>query len=306
MPSKEFLEYADRIPKEPPLGMQDAGDPIPEEFADLPLPILPPHFRAPVPELSPGFTGGEIELCGVRGLYADAEDTIKGAAFLHIHGGGFTIGSAMEAVGLLEHFVKETHLASYSADYRLAPYARYPEPLEDCLQFYKGLLEKGYTGIVLGGESAGASLVLSLAHAIRKAGLPEPIALWCSSPVAEIDFADREISYTDMFSETCKELCRVYCPGADLHEPLLSPYYGDFTDFPPLFLQAGSTESLSYGIIRVLDKAAKAGNEVHFHMGKDMPHTFAMDFGKYPEATEAMREIVSFVNYQVKMHGFAP
>ena len=57
-----------------------------------------------------------------------------------------------------------------------------------------------------------------------------------------------------------------------------------------------ATGGLSAGALRIVDKLVRAGNEVHFTFGKGMPHTFAMDYAIYPEAENAMNEILTFVN----------
>ena len=92
------------------------------------------------------------------------------------------------------------------------------------------------------------------------------------------------------------DLAEAYAGDADPTDPRLSPIYGDFHDFPPTFIQAGSAESLSAGALRIVNKLVRAGNEVHFTFGKGMPHTFAMDYPIYPEAENAMNEILVFIN----------
>ena len=97
----------------------------------------------------------------------------------------------------------------------------------------------------MGGESAGAGLTLSLVHALNMEGLPLPAAIWCSSPVDNIRFDLEEVFQQDMFTQTCEDMLEVYAGDAELTDPRLSPIYGDFSCFPPSFIQAGSRESSS-------------------------------------------------------------
>lgn len=46
----------------------------------------------------------------------------------------------------------------------------------------------------------------------------------------------------------------------------------------------------------VREKAAFLYIHGHFTFGKGMPHTFAMDYALYPEAENAMNEILTFIN----------
>ena len=309
--SKAFLEYQDKIPTAPPTSMEGPGQPgmapppgmggpgsapIPEEFAHLTVPMMPPDYQSPEPEIPVGYEGGRVELGGVPGMRLTRTGVRKKAAMLYIHGGGFTLGSGMTAGPLLAHILEATNLEGYSVDYSLAPYAKFPVAINQIVDFYKGLRNAGYEKIVVGGESAGAGLTLSLVMALKMEGLPMPTAIWCSSPVDDIQFDQQEVFIRDMFCASNADMLEAYVGDADPKDPRISPIYGDFTNFPPSFIQAGSGESLAAGALRIVDKLVRAGNEVHFTFGKGMPHTFAMDYAIYPEAENAMNEILTFIN----------
>ncbi len=260
-------------------------------------PTLPDDFRAPAPELPAGYTGGEVFVGGVRGLYMTRPGVRSRCCIMHIHGGGFTIGSAMDAADLLAHLSRETGLECYSVDYRLAPKYKHPAMVNDCVDFYKGLLDLGYERIIVGGESAGGTLTLTLTVALKQQGLPLPAALWCSSPAVDPNYANEELFVHDMFSAVGNDILPLYTePGADTKDPLLAPVYADFTGFPPTLIQCGSAESLSAGIVRMIYPMCKADVDLIFRFGKGMEHTYCMYYGQFPEATSAMREITDFIN----------
>lgn len=285
--SKEFLAYQSQIPTAPPPQPGEGGGP----GGSGGMPPMPPAERV-IPQ---GCTGGKVDVGGVPGLHITRPGVREHAALMYIHGGGFTLGSGMDAGALLAHFLEGTNLEGYSVDYALAPAAKFPVAVNECVSFYKGLLEKGYQHIVVGGESAGAGLTLSLIFALKMENLPLPAALWCSSPLDNIRYDLEELFLRDMFVDSAPGIIDSYVGDADVKDPRLSPIYGDFTDFPPTFIQAGSRESLSAGALRLVDKLVRAGNEVHFTFGKGMPHTFAMDYAIYPEAKHAMDEIHTFI-----------
>lgn len=304
--SKEFLAYRDKIPTAPPTSMDGPGQPgmgpmpgassIPAEYAHLKVPMMPPDYCAPEPEIPAGYRGGRVELGGVPGMMLTKDGVRENSAFLYIHGGGFTLGSGMTASPLLAHVLDNTNLEGYSVEYSLAPYAKFPVAIQEIVSFYKGMLDKGISRIVVGGESAGAGLTLSLVMALKMEELPLPAAVWASSPVDNICFEKEELFLHDMFTESNGDILEAYVGDADPKDPRISPIYGDFSEFPPTFIQAGSGESLSAGALRLVDKLVRAGNEVHFTFGKGMPHTFAMDYAFYPEANNAMNEILTFIN----------
>lgn len=295
MPSKEFLAFREQVPSAPPVSEAPEGA-IPEEFARMGVPMVGPDYTPPEPVIPAGYLGGAVTVGGVPGLHLTRQGVRKGAAHMHIHGGGFTLGSAMTAGELLAEFLEGTGLEGYSVEYGLAPWHPYPEGLNDCLAFYRGLLEMGYEKIVVGGESAGGALTLSLVYALKEEGLPLPAAIWCSSPAADICYDQGELYHRDQFLATSEGIRAAYARNANLKDPKVSPVYGDFTGFPPMFLQTGGGESLSASVVRVAVAAMKANNEVHLHFGKDMPHTFAMDYKSYPEARNALDEFTEFIN----------
>lgn len=304
--SKAFLAYQNNIPTAPPTSMDGPGmpgmgpgpmgAPIPDEFKHLKVPMMPPDYASPDPVIPEGYEGGKVIIGGVPGMKLTKAGVREKAAFLYIHGGGFTLGSGMTAAPLLAHFLDKTGLEGYSVDYSLAPYKKFPTQVNQCVAFFKGLLDAGYEKIVVGGESAGAGLTLSLVMALKMENLPMPAAIWCSSPVDNIRFDLDELFKDDMFTQCCEDMLEAYVGDADPKDPRVSPIYGDYSNFPPTFIQAGSGESLAAGALRVVDKLVRAGNEVHFTFGKGMPHTFAMDYALYPEGNNAMNEILTFIN----------
>lgn len=304
MPSKEFHAFQKNIPNAPPTGDNPSfnpGGPVqggPNSYpgADLGVPMFPKDYEAPEPELPQGATGGKVMINGVPGLHLTMPGVRKKCAMMYIHGGGFTIGSAMTGGPLMKYFAEKTGLEGYAVEYGLAPWHPFPEGVEDCVRFYAGLLDMGYEHIVVGGESAGAALTLSLALAAKERGLKLPAVLWCSSPVDDVEWYKQELYTHDFLSDSSDAVQKAYAPDADPRNPLLSPIYGDFTGMPPMVLQTGGGESLSAGVVRLAAKAARANVEVQLHFGKDMPHTFAMDYNYYPEAKMAMEEIVAFIN----------
>ncbi len=277
------------------------GGPNAYPGAELGLPMMPPDYVPPEPVIPEGCTGGKVTVGGVLGLHITMPGLREKCALLYLHGGGFTIGSAMTGGPLLKLFAQKVGLEGYAVEYGLAPYHPFPEAVEDCVAFYQGLLDMGYEKIIMGGESAGAGLTLSVTLALKERKLPLPVALWCSSPVEDLSPAGQNTYMKDFLLDSTEKLLQAYAPGVDPKHPLLSPIYGDFAGMPPMILQAGGGESLAAGTVRLAEKAARANCEVVLHVGKDMPHTFAMDYECYPEAADAMEEILTFVRNQLAL-----
>ncbi|MBP2652490.1 MAG: Alpha/beta hydrolase fold-3 domain protein [Firmicutes bacterium] len=227
------------------------------------------------------------------------------SVFLYIHGGGFTLGSSGIPLPFLCQLAARLKLRCFSVDYRLAPENPFPAGLEDCLAAYEGLLARGYSPeqIAVGGESAGATLSLALVHQLKATGRPIPKAVIAISPVVDATPKQSEASQFGKVLDSLpgiEEIMAVYAPGADLSDPRISPIKGDFTDFPALFVIAGGAEALCSESLELADVCSRAGGDVKLLVGRDMIHTYPLDFADYPEAAEAFEEIVLFLRNKLK------
>ena len=84
--------------------------------------------------------------------------------YLHLHGGGWTLGAADLQDALLWQLVEQANVAVASVEYRLAPEHPFPAGRDDCIAAARHLPRSGLPApYAIGGESAGAHLsVLTL------------------------------------------------------------------------------------------------------------------------------------------------
>ncbi len=294
MPSKKFQEFLKTFEAIDPIGQNQM---LPGRvIGPTGVPVMVEGYEFPAPEIPRGYTGGAVTVGGVPGITLTRPGIRDGAALLHIHGGGFTEGAAMECMDILEFLTDKVNVTCFSVDYRLAPYHPYPAGLNDCIAFYQGLRDMGYSRILLGGQSAGACLSLGVTLSLKQQGKPLPEAVWCSSPPVDIRYDQRELYSRDIFTQLCPKIEQTYSPGADRFDPLLSPIYGDYRGFPPLLIQTGGGESLAEGCVSLAARAAAANVEVFLHFGQDMMHCFADPAAPYPEGVNAAYEIAEFYN----------
>ena len=97
-----------------------------------------------------------------EGAWLIPRDERRSGVILYLHGGGYTCGDLDYAKGFGATLADECGIRVFCAAYRLAPESPYPAAVEDALEAYRYLLEKGYAPeqIVLCGESAGGGLCL--------------------------------------------------------------------------------------------------------------------------------------------------
>ena len=102
--------------------------------------------------------------------------------------------------------------------------------------------------------------------------------------------------------EALKLVIDAYAAGALETDPLVSPLYGEFSGFPPLLFQVGSTEILRDDTVRAAEKGEASGVDVTCEVLDSMPHVFQA-FGFLPESVQAIDSITKFVLKKTSWNG---
>ena len=72
-------------------------------------------------------------------------------------------------------------------------------------------------------------------------------------------------------------------------DPFVSPFYAGLAGLPPLYIQAGSDETLLDNSRLFADRAWQAGADVRIGLFLRQQHTFQMAVGRPKDADEAMQ-----------------
>jgi acetyl esterase/lipase len=139
-----------------------------------------------------------------------------------------------------------------AVDYRMPPEAYFPAALDDAMTVYKAAVkttDPKRVGLI--GTSAGGALVLEMALRAKQEGLPMPGAIASGTPMSDATktgdsfqtnaMVDNVLVSTDGF---CDAAASFYAHGHDMHDPLISPVYGDMKGFPPTILTTGTRDLL--------------------------------------------------------------
>lgn len=114
-------------------------------------------------------------------IVTPAADRPDRGGILHLHGGGMVMGSPDTVLARLRRLVAQLDCVIVSVDYRLAPEATFPAPLEDCYAALRWMADAAdelgvdRARIGVAGESAGGGLAAALALLARDRGGP-PVA----------------------------------------------------------------------------------------------------------------------------------
>ena len=234
------------------------------------------------------------------------EKPSKGKVLLYIHGGGFISGSCKTHRMHVAKFALGCQLKSLVFDYRLAPEHPFPAALEDCVTVYKWLLEDGYKpdDIIIGGESAGGTLTLSLLLALKGQRIDMPKASFSISPVTDLRCLADSFNYNaknDIAPMGSWDVwTKLYIANNDPTLPLLSPQMGDYTGLPPLHICVGTHEIHLDDCENVARKAKEQGVDVILSKWDRMVHAFPILSPLFPEAKNAMAEICEFVKSHIR------
>lgn len=182
-----------------------------------------------------------------------------------------------------------------------------------CHAAYQWLLHRGSDpgDVVIVGDSAGGNLALvtlqrALAH---RDALPSCAVLL--SPGVDCTFTgdslvDNQDRDAMLRLDNLLVMRSHYVPSAQLYtHPEVSPLFADFRGFPPLFLQAGSSEILRDEATRTAQKAHAAGVHVELELWPETPHVFQLA-PFLPEAALAVEQIVKFIVARTGWETLAP
>ena len=241
-------------------------------------------------------------IAGVRCEWVEGPDAAPGRAYLQLHGGGYVNGSPRTHRRMAAHLALATSLPVVTPDYRLAPEHPFPAGLDDALAVYRGLRTRGLSGsdIVVGGDSAGGGLALSLLLALRAAGEPMPHAAILLSPWTDLTVSSPSYEMNRDLDPiiTRRGLRRAaawYAGGRDQTDPLLSPLFADLAGLPPLLVHAGSDEAMLDDSRVFAERAAAAGVAVTYKAFPGLWHVFHASGIEIPESRQAIDEIGAYL-----------
>jgi acetyl esterase len=191
--------------------------------------------------------------------------------YLHFHGGGFAMGGARHHDGMLAETAREAGVVTVSADYRLAPEHPYPAAPADSEAvamwiLQHGAAEFGTDRLVIGGESAGATLSAVTALRLRdRHGFTGLAGLNLSQGAYDMRMTPgvRQWGHRRLIinTPTIKKHYDRYLEAADREDPDVSALFADLTDMPPALFTVGTMDPLLEDSAFLYVRWVAAGNQ---------------------------------------------
>ncbi|MGH3378240.1 MAG: alpha/beta hydrolase [Actinoallomurus sp.] len=226
--------------------------------------------------------------------------------YLHIHGGGWTFGSAAAQDVLLWRLARAAEVAVVSVEYRLAPEHPYPAGPDDCEDAARWLVanaerEFGTDRLTIGGESAGGHLAVvtllrlgAQAAAFRAAQLTFGVYDLSMTP------SQRQWGEVNLVLSTpiMAWFYDQFLPGTSQEErrgPDISPLYAGLSGLPPARFVVGTQDPLLDDTLFMAARWEAAGNGTTLEVVAEAAHGFL----QFPlEITE--RELAAQEDYIAK------
>jgi acetyl esterase len=241
------------------------------------------------------------------------------AAFLHLHGGGFSAGTPNGRDPFLKLVADRTDVVIYDLDYSMLPERTFPQAVLEAQAALTHLHDNAEAWgldtdrFVIGGGSAGGNIAAGTAVAVRDAGHP-PLALQVLySPFLSFGGLQRGLAFTPVevtpehrafagpqsfrtLGLLMKMLYRSYRGSSRSDDARMSPALAkDFSRLAPALIVAGEMDPLHQPAEHFAGDLARAGVPVRAIRYRGCLHDSVAKVGLVPQAEATALETIAAI-----------
>ena len=292
---------------------QSEIDAVRELLRSKPRPVGWPERRSRIDEVGAVWPVADdveftaVDVNGISGEYSIAPGSDPSRVLMFFHGGGYCSGSLKSHRRLVTEAGRAAGMRTLAVAYRLAPEHPFPAAYDDALTVWGFLRNQGIPAaqIAIGGDSAGAGLTLALISRLRDAHEELPACAWLISPWVDLTMSGSTLvskATIDplIHKEYLNELADAYVPVViDRKDPRVSPLYGNFENFPPILIQAGSDETLLDDAIRLAAGAGAAEVAATLEIWPHMIHAWPLWNAHLEDGRRALANAGTFIRIHI-------
>ena len=237
----------------------------------------------------------QYKVGGMQVFESAAEDNSK-PVVLYIHGGAYVNNFTPPHWKAMAEWAEKTGCGIVAPNYPLLfqHTAKDAHPL--MIQLYRQLLERfPARRIIIMGDSAGGGFSLALTQELKADSISLPGRMVLISPWVDVAGGDDALQEYDTFlsNEVLRHVGADWAGDLDVHNPMVSPFYGDMRGLPTTDLFTGTWEVFYTDIVKTRDKMKSAGVDVRLHVKEKMGHVYPL--WPCPEGKAARKEIAEII-----------
>lgn len=225
------------------------------------------------------------------------------ACIVYLHGGGFVVGGNDTHDRIMRTLADRTGAVVAGVDYHLAPEARFPQPVDECVAVCQHLCDRGDAlgldpdRIALAGDSSGASICL--AAALRCQDQPRLRCLLLYYGLFGLRDSMSRRLYGGPWDGLTREDLAYYVDAyladpAQAGDPLVDCLGADLSQLPPCFIGAVDLDPLRDDSLALAEIVAERGVRYRLRRYEGVLHGFLHYARMLPAAVQALGDGADF------------
>ncbi|MEO9897374.1 MAG: alpha/beta hydrolase [Paracoccaceae bacterium] len=243
-----------------------------------------------------------INIGGYPAIEVTPQNADSDRVILYFHGGGYLFGSPRTHSAMMSALAIRSGMRVILASYPLAPEHPFPAAPNAAFGAWKTLTEQGLapSNIVLGGDSAGGGLALSLLQRLIAEEAEIPLGTFAFAPLTDMTFSGASVQ-TNATSEALLPVSRVnemnahYLGQHDPKDPSASPLFANFKGSSPIWLCADMTEILLDDTRRLHTRLEQQNVQTVMTLTNGLPHVWPLFHNVLPEGRATLDALAHWI-----------
>lgn len=234
----------------------------------------------------------ERQECGMQVFFLN-EKSQSDTLIFYLHGGAYVSPPANDHLKLCGRISKDLDVPVIFPIYPKVPDHTAKDAYNEMLKLYQAYADKA-AKIVFMGDSAGGGLALGLAQVLRDSGARQPDQLILFSPWVDVSMENKEMAEYEKVDPMLgiyglEKIGTLWAGEWDVHDPRVSPIYGDMSNLGTVSLFVGTREIFYPEILRLNEKLKEQNTPCSLCVGQGQNHVYPLY--PTPEAAGALRII---------------